>query len=169
MLADLDQRLQYGPGMRAQRIVEATFLVAAFFTADVRFAYVTLALTILQVISPRLAPVALAVAAFVPAPREHLLGDLYFDFAGTRGACAIALVLQLTALALVRSGHEAVGFVLLAMPTASLLLSPTVGFCCGCAVYVGIRQALVKLGVAKRYVDGTCDIRIDGTQTQRHQ
>ncbi len=169
MLSDLDQRLQYGPGMRAQRLVEAGFLIAAFFTHDIRFAYATLALTLLQAVSPRLVPVALSVALFVPAPREHLLGDLYFDFSGTRGACAISTVVQLAAIWLVRAGHDAAGYVILAVPTASFLLSPTVGFCCGCAVYVAGRHVLVKLGLAKRYANGTCDIRIDGTQAHRHQ
>src|SRR6185503_11097031 len=94
MLEDLDRRLQYGPGMRAQRLVEAGFLVAAFFTGDIRLAWVTLALTVLQSVSPRLVPVALGVAAFVPPPKAHRLGDLYFDLAGTRGACAISVLVQ---------------------------------------------------------------------------
>src|SRR5439155_26556513 len=87
MSRDLDKRLQYGPGMRVQRLVEAAFLIATFFSGDIRLAYVTLGLTALQALSPRLVPVAVLVAAFVPPPREHRLGDLYFDFAGTRGAC----------------------------------------------------------------------------------
>ena len=35
-----DRELQYGPGMRVQRLAEAGFLVAAIFSQDVRFAYV---------------------------------------------------------------------------------------------------------------------------------
>src|SRR5437899_963431 len=80
MFRDLDKRLQYGPGMRVQRVVEAAFLIAAFFSGDIRLAYVTLGFTVLQALSPRLVPVAVLVAAFVPAPRAHKLGDLYFDF-----------------------------------------------------------------------------------------
>ena len=54
MLHELDRRLQYGPGMRVHRLVEAGFLIAAFFSGDVRFAYVTLGLGVLQTVSARL-------------------------------------------------------------------------------------------------------------------
>jgi hypothetical protein len=33
-----DRELQYGPGMRVQRLTEAAFLVAALVAQDVRFA-----------------------------------------------------------------------------------------------------------------------------------
>lgn len=125
MIAELDRRLQYGPGMRVQRMVEAALLIGTFFTGDLRLAYVVLASTVLQTLSPRFVPVALVVSAFVRSPAEHRLSDLYFDFAGTRGACVLA---------------------------------PTVGFCCGCAVYVGMRELLVRAGIAKRYAHGACDI-----------
>jgi hypothetical protein len=167
MLRDVDKRLQYGPGMRAQRLVEAGCLIATFFTGDLRFAYITFALTTLQALSGRFVPVALLVAAFVPAPREHRLSDLYFDLAGVRGACAISVVVQAGGLWLVRSGHPVVGYLILAVPTASFVLSPTVGFCCGCAVYVGLREVLVRLGVTKRYANGACDVDIDGSEAPR--
>jgi hypothetical protein len=169
MLRELDRRLQYGPAMRAQRVVEAGFLIAAFFCGDVRFAYVTLGLTILQATSGRLVPVALAVAAFVPAPREHRLSDLYFDLAGTRGACAISVFVQAGGIWLVEHGHPTAGYMILAVPTASFVLAPTVGFCCGCAVYVAIRDVLARLGISKRYADGACDIEIDGQEATDHQ
>jgi hypothetical protein len=147
--------------MRVQRLFEAAFLIAAFFTADLRFAYVTLGLTLLQAISPRLVPIAVVVAAFVRTPSHHTLSDLYFDSAGTRGACALAAIAQVVAIVLVRSGHEVLGYAALTMPTASFLLAPTVGFCSGCAVYVGLRDVLARAGVVKRYAHGACDIDID--------
>ncbi len=168
-LADLDKRLQYGPAMRVQRIAEAAFYVLAFFTGDIRFAYVTLASTALQALSPRFVPIALCVAAFVRAPAEHRLGDLYFDFAGTRGACAISVFVQGGGIWLVRSGHEVIGYAILTVPTASFLLAPTLGFCCGCAVYVGLRDLLVRAGVAKRYANGACDIDIDTSKLADRQ
>jgi hypothetical protein len=169
MLRALDERLQYGPGMRVQRVVEAAFLIAAFFASDIRFAYVTLGLTVLQALSGRLVPVALVVAAFVPAPREHRLSDLYFDLRGTRGACAISVFVQGAGIWLAEHGNAAAGYMILAVPTASFVLAPTVGFCCGCAVYVAMRDVLVRLGLSKRYADGACDIDIDGQKAARHQ
>src|SRR5688500_19522359 len=100
ILGELDRRLQYGVGMRAQRFFEASLLVATFFTGEVRFAYVTLALNALQVISPRLAPIAVAVSLVVKPPEDHALGDLYFDLAGTRGASLLATIAQGMALLL---------------------------------------------------------------------
>lgn len=167
MFAELDRRLQYGPGMRAQRMVEAGFLIAAFFAGDIRFSYVTLGLTVLQAVSPRLVPVALGVATFVPAPKEHRLSDLYFDLAGTRGACAISVLVQVAGIWLVRDGHSAWGWLVLAFPTASFLLAPTVGFCCGCAFYVAGREVLARLGLAKRYANGACDINVDAATAAR--
>jgi hypothetical protein len=165
MLADLDRRLQYGPGMRVQRIVEATLLIGTFFTGDLRLAWAAVVLTALQALSPRLVPVALVVSAFVRAPTDHHIGDLYFDLSGTRGACAIAIFVQVGAISLVKSGHDVIGYAILAFPTASVLLAPTVGFCCGCGVYVGLRELLVRAGVVKRYAHGACDIET----ASRHQ
>jgi hypothetical protein len=169
MLRELDRRLQYGPGMRVQRLVEAGCLIATFFTGDIRFAYVTLTLSVLQALSGRLVPVALVIAAFVPAPRDPRRSDLFFDLAGIRGASAISVFVQAGGLWLLRAGHEGLGYLILAVPTASFVLSPTVGFCCGCAFYVGVRELLVKLGVIKRYANGACDIDIDGSEASRPQ
>jgi hypothetical protein len=159
MLEELDRRLQYGPGMRVQRFVEAAFLLASVFSSDLRFAWVTFGLTVLQAVSPRLVPVAAAVATFVPL-KAHALGDLYFDLAGTRGACAISAVVQAVGLWLVHSEHPALGFLLLTMPAASFLLSPTVGFCCGCACYVFARSTLARLGLIERNADDACDVDV---------
>lgn len=169
MLREVDRRLQYGPGMRVQRLVEAGLLIAAFFAGDIRFAYVALGLTVLQALSGRLVPIAWTVATFVPAPREHRLSDLYFDLRGTRGACAISVFVQAAGIWLAEHGHGVVGYMILAVPTASFVLAPTVGFCCGCAVYVAMRDVLVRLGLSKRYADGACDIDIDGEEVARHQ
>jgi hypothetical protein len=169
MLSELDRRLQYGPGMRAQRLVEAFCLLLAIFTTDLRYAYVTLALSVLQAVSGRLVPVAWAVAAFVPAPSEHRLSDLYYDLAGTRGACAISVIVQLAGIGLVRTGLEVAGYLVLTVPTASFVLAPTVGFCCGCSVYVGLREVLVRLGVSKRYANDTCDVAIRHSEAPSHQ
>ena len=156
--------------MRVQRSVEAAFLIAAFFTGDVRFAYVTLGLSVLQAISGRLVPVALAVALFTPARRTHELSDLYFDLKGTRGACAISMFVQLGGIALVHAGRTAMGFMVLTIPTASFVLAPSVGFCCGCALYVISGDALARLGVVKRHADGACDVDIGRTdQAPGHQ
>jgi hypothetical protein len=169
MFAELDKRLQYGPGMRAQRLVEAALLVGALFTRDLRWAYAVLALTALQALSPRLVPVALVVSAFKRAPTQYRLGDLYFDLAATRGACAISLFVQAAGIWLVRSGHDVVGYASLTMPAASFVLAPTVGFCCGCSVYVGLRSLLARAGIATRYAHDACDIDIDGSEAPSHQ
>ena len=168
MLRELDQRIQYGPGMRVQRVVEATFLIAAFFLGDIRLAYVTLASSLLQAISGRLVPVAWVVAAFVPAPQKYERSGIYFDLKGTQGASAIASCVLGTGIWLVQHGHPTAGFMLVALPTASLVIAPAVGFCCGCAIYIGLRDVLVRLGLSKRYAHGACDIDIDGEKTARH-
>ena len=66
-----DRELQFGPGMRVQRLVEAGFIISALFTQDVRFVYVTFVLTVLQVLSPRWVPVAIVVARLAPFRGEH--------------------------------------------------------------------------------------------------
>lgn len=156
-LAALDRALQYGPGMRAQRLVEALFLISAFFAADVRLVYPALAFSALQTLSPRLVPVAWIASAVMPR-RDPRASDLYFDLGGVRGACAVSTAMMVAGVALVHAGHPGWGFVLLAAPTASLVLSPTVGFCCGCAFYVAGREALSRLGVVRRIPDGACDV-----------
>jgi hypothetical protein len=160
VLDDLDRRLQYGPGMRVQRIVEGAFLVAAIFSGELRLAWVTLALTALQALSPRLAIVALVAGRWSRPRATHELGDLYFDLAGSRGACIASVIVQAGGLWLAHLGHPGWGMLVLAIPTASFLLASTVGFCCGCAAYVLGRSLLAKLGLAQRYADGACDVRI---------
>lgn len=167
LLDELDKRLQYGPAMRVQRGVEALFLGAAFFANDLRFAWVTFALTVLQAISPRLALVGVIVAAFKPAKAEHALGDLYFDLSGSRGACAISALVQGAGFWLAHVGHPAWGMLVLALPAASFLLAPTVGFCCGCACYVAARDGLVRLGILERFRNDSSDIDV-GQTAPRH-
>jgi hypothetical protein len=159
---DTDRELQFGPGMRVQRLVEAAFLVAAIFARDARFAWVTFALTLLQVLSPRWAPVALVVARLVRFRGVHHIGDLYFDLGGSRGACSISVVVQGVALGLVAGGWPTAGFVLLAVPAASFLIAPTLGFCAGCWFYVLGRDWLARHAWLKRGSDGYRDIAVDG-------
>jgi hypothetical protein len=135
-LTEFDHRLQYGRGLRVQRLVEAGFLIAALLGADLRFSWVTLGSTLLQALSPRLAPVAAVIA------------------------CAMSAVVQALALGLVHLGHTSAGLLLLALPAASFVLSPTVGFCAGCSVYVGLRELGVALGVRGRGVHGACDVEL---------
>jgi len=163
-----DRELQYGPGMRVQRLTEAAFLVAAIFSQDVRFAYVTFALTILQVLSPRWVPVARPVARLVRFRGEHRIGDLYFDLDGIRGACALSVVVQGIGLGLVLAGWPTAGFIVLAVPTASFLIAPTLGFCAGCWFYVLGRDWLARHGWLKRGSDDFNDLTVDG-ESPRHQ
>ncbi|HWT21344.1 MAG TPA: DUF4395 family protein [Variovorax sp.] len=165
---DTDRELQFGPGMRVQRLTEAGFMVAAIFTQDVRFAYVTFALTFLQMLSPRWVPVARLVARLVRFRGEHRIGDLYFDLGGTRGACALSVVVQAAGLGLVRAGWPTAGFVVLAVPTASFLIAPTLGFCAGCWFYVLGRDWLVRRGWLKRGFNEFSDLTIDG-ESPSHQ
>lgn len=156
-IAALDHALQYGPGLRVQRIVEALFLLGTFFTGDLRPAYATLALVSLQALSPRLAPVAWVAAALAPT-RAARPSDLYFDLAGSRGACAASAAVLLLGIVLVHAGHPGWGFFVLTMPTASFVLSPTVGFCTGCAVYVWGRELASRLGPERRLPHGAKDV-----------
>src|SRR5687768_1924766 len=110
---NIDRELQFGPGMRVQRLAEAAFLLVALFTQDVRFAYVTFAMTFLQAMSPRWAPVALVVAWLVRFRGEHRIRDLYFDLGGSRGACALSVVVQAMGLGLVWAGWPIAGFIIL--------------------------------------------------------
>ena len=159
--AEIDRRLQLGPAMRVQRIVQAGLLLVTIFSGDFRLAYLALALTALEVIQPRLALVALVVALFKRAPNRHRLGDLYFDLGGSRGAAFIATVMQCIGLALATSRYDGVGRVVLAMPTASFLLSPTLGFCAGCWFYVVGRDVLARVGLVSSKIEGARDVSID--------
>ena len=165
---DTDRELQYGPGMRVQRLAEAAFLLAAIFSQDVRFAYVTLALTALQALSPRWVPIAQVVARLVRFRGDHRIGDLYFDLQGVRGACVLSLVVQLIGLALVEAGQPVAGFMVLTVPTASFLMAPTLGFCAGCWFYVLGRDWLARHGWLKGGFDDFSDITVDG-ENPRHQ
>lgn len=165
---DIDRELRFGPGMRVQRLAEAGFLVAALFTQDVRLALVTFLLTLLQALSPRWVPVALVVARLLPFEGRHRIGDMYFDLRGSRGACAISVVVQALAIALVATGQPAAGFIVLAVPTASFLMGPTLGFCAGCWFYVLGRDWLVRHAWVRRNFDELDDIPIGG-QAQRDQ
>lgn len=165
---DIDRELQYGPGMRVQRLAEAGFLVAAIFSQDPRLAYVTFALTALQALSPRWVPIALVVARLVHFRGEHRISDLYFDLRGVRGACVLSFVVQLIGLALVEAGQTVAGFMVLTVPTASFLMAPTLGFCAGCWFYVLGRDWLARHGWLQRGFDDFSDITIDG-ESPRHQ
>jgi hypothetical protein len=157
-----DRELQFGPGMRVQRLVEAAFIVAALFTQDVRFVYVTFVLTVLQVLSPRWVPVAIVVARLAPFRGEHRMGDLYFDLGGIRGACMLSALVEGTAIALFWAGYPTAGFVMLTLPAASSLMAPTLGFCAGCWFYVLGRDWLARHGLLKRGFDECSDITVDG-------
>jgi hypothetical protein len=157
-----DRELQFGPGMRVQRLTEAGFLVAAIFTQDARFAYVTFALTVLQALSPRWVPVALVVARLVRFRGEHRIGDLYFDLGGIRGACTLSVLVQAIGLSLVWAGWPTAGFMVLAVPTASFLIAPTLGFCAGCWFYVLGRDWLARRGWLKGGFDDCSDLTVDG-------
>lgn len=156
------RELQFGPGMRVQRLAEASLLVVALFTQDERFAYVTFALCVLQALSPRWVPIALAVARLLPFRGEHRIGDLYFDLGGVRGASAISVLVQAFALGLVAAGYRIPGFLVLTVPAASMLMAPTLGFCAGCWFYVLGRDWLVSRGWIKGGCDDHHDIAIDG-------
>jgi hypothetical protein len=156
----LERALQFGPGMRVQRLVEAAFMIAAMFAQDVRFAYVTFFLTVLQALSPRWVPIARAVARVVRTREKHRIGDLYFDLGGIRGASAISVAVQAAGIGLVWMGYTLTGFVILTLPTASFLMAPTLGFCCGCWFYVLGRDWLVRRGWLKEGFDDIADIAI---------
>jgi hypothetical protein len=161
---DTVRELQFGPGMRAQRLTEAAFLIAAIFVQDVRFAYVTFFLTLLQAMSPRWAVVAQVVARFARFGGRHRIGDMYFDLGGSRGACALSLVVQAVCLSLIGAGYPMAGFVMLTVPTASFLIAPTLGFCAGCWFYVLGRDWFGRRGWLKGGFDDHRDIAIDGEE-----
>jgi hypothetical protein len=156
----IERALQFGPAMRIQRLAEAGFLLAAIFTQDVRFAYVTFCFTALQTLSPRWAPVGQVVARFAGPPAEHRVGDLYFDLGGIRGASAVSLLVQASGIGLVWAGYATAGLLVLTLPTASFLMAPTLGFCCGCWFYVLGRDWLARHGWLKRGFDDNRDIAI---------
>lgn len=157
-----DRELQFGPGMRVQRLVEASFLVAALFMQDERFAYVTFGLSLLQALSPRWVPIALVVARLMPFRGEHRIGDLYFDLGGVRGASVISVVVQVLGLGMIVAGYRIAGFLVLTFPAASFLMAPTLGFCAGCWFYVLGRDWVARRGWLKGGSHDLRDIPIDG-------
>lgn len=159
---DIARELQFGPGMRVQRLTEAAFLIAALFTQDLRLAAVTFGFTLLQALSPRWAPVALVVARLVRFHGQHRIGDMYFDLGGVRGACVLSLFVQGMAMGLVLAGYRTAGFIVLTVPAASFLMAPTLGFCAGCWFYVLGRDWLVRRGWLKGASDALRDIAVDG-------
>ena len=159
----LDRELQFGPGLRVQRAVAAAFLLASLLTQDLRFAYVSFALTLLEAISPRWVPVAQIVARFVRFGGAHHIGDIYFDLRGARGASAISVLVQVVGIVLVWAGQSTAGFLILTVPTASFLMAPALGFCAGCWFYVLGRDWLVRYGWVRSQFDDHEDIAIDRT------
>ena len=162
----IDRELQFGPGIRVQRLVGAAFLLAALLMQDVRFAYGTFVLTVLEALSPRWVPVAQLVARFVRFGGEHRIGDLYFDLRGSRGACAVSVFVQGAGIGLVWAGQPLAGFMVLTVPTASFLMAPTLGFCAGCWFYVMGRDWLVRHGWLRSTSHDSGDIAIDGDEDQ---
>jgi hypothetical protein len=152
-----------GSGMRAQRMTEGLLLAGSFVFDDLRPAYLAFAMLVLQVVSPYVAPVALAwliVDRKVPADR---LGNLYFDAGGGRGAAVISSLVLMTAFVLIRwAGLPTIGRVLVAAPAASCILSATVGFCAGCGYYVVGRDLLVRAGIVRGSPEGACDVDVEG-------
>ena len=105
--------------------------------------------------------------SFSREPTEHALSDLYFDLEGSRGACAISVCALLVGIGLVGQGHDVLGFLVVAMPAASFVLAPTVGFCCGCAIYVGMRETFARLGLLRRCSDEARDVSIGAASAPR--
>jgi hypothetical protein len=147
--------------MRFQRMSEGVLLLVGIATGDLIWVYAALVALVLQVISPWLVPVALLVAVVDRRLRPHALGDLYYDLAGSRGSCTISVMVFIISLGLIHGGAPVAGWILLALPAASLVLAPTVGFCAGCTFYVLFRDLLARVGLARRTVDGTRDFDIE--------
>ena len=144
-------------------MTEGLLLAGSFVFSDLRSAYVAFAMLALQVLSPLAVPVALAWAAFDRRLPPDRLGNLYYDAAGSRGACAISCVVLTTAFALIHwAGFPTLGHVLMGAPAASCILSATVGFCAGCGHYVVARDLLVRAGILRGSPEGACDVDIEG-------
>ncbi len=156
----LSLRIELGAGIRVQRALEAIVLVTAILTTDVRLVWVAFGMLAAQVISPRLAPGALLFALLRPTPKQHRISDIYNDFQGIRGACAVGVAMLTVGLVLIYSG-QAVGWVFVACPTASCLLSPTVGFCAGCTCYVFARDLVKRATNTDPRVDGASDVILE--------
>jgi hypothetical protein len=159
----LKDLLERSYAMRAQRMTEGLLLAASFVFDDLRPAHVAFAMLALQVLSPYIAPVALAWLLFDRSVPPHRLGQLYYDSAGVRGAAAISCVVLATAFALIQwAGLPILGRILIGAPAASCFLAATVGFCAGCGYYVLGRDLLVRAGLVRGTPEGACDVDVDG-------
>jgi hypothetical protein len=155
----MQERLERGYGMRAQRVTEGLLLAATFLFEDLRPGYLAFAMLATQVLWPLAAPVALLWATVDPRIPPDRLGNLYFDRGGIRGASLISCVVLASASALVRwSSVPWLGRILIGAPAASCLLAATVGFCAGCGHYVLGRDLLVRAGVVRGTPEGACDV-----------
>lgn len=159
--------MELGPGMRVQRAVEGLVLLAAILTLELRLAYIVFGLLAAQVVWPTAAPIAWLVRLFRPPPARHRIGDLYFDLGASRGSCLVSLLVHAAAFLLIAYGPSWLGWWLLAAPTASLLLSATVGFCAGCGIFVGSCDALRRLGLLRRREHARQSFALDDGATDR--
>ena len=96
----MQDRLERGYGMRAQRVAEGLLLAATFLFDDLRPGYVAFAMLATQVIWPLACPVALLWALFDRRIPPDRLGNLYFDRSGVRGASFISCLALAAAFAL---------------------------------------------------------------------
>jgi len=159
--------LELGPGMRVQRAAEGLVLLLAILSLDLRLAYVTFALLAAQVVWPKAAPLAWLVLALRRPPERHRIGDLYFDLGASRGSCLVSVLMHAVAFVLIGYGPAWLGWLFLAAPTASLLLSATVGFCAGCGVYVGLCDGLRRLGLLRRHEHARQSFALDDAAPDR--
>ena len=142
----LVDRLERGYAMRVERAIEAALLISSFFFDTLVPVYLVLVLFLLQVIWPVMSPFALMWLLFERRVPPARLGNLYFDVAGSRGACFVSCLVLGTGLAAMHAGFPVVGRLFLAAPCASCILAPTVGFCAGCGYYVLGRDLMVRAG-----------------------
>ena len=156
----LSLRIELGSGMRFERLLEGLALVAAILTSDTRLAWGVLVLLVAQVISPVLAPVALLVNMLQAAPERHRISDIYNDLQCTRGASAVAATMLSCGLFLLHGGSD-LGWVFVACPTASCLLSTTVGFCAGGTCFALGRELWYRATQKDPHVDGASDVILE--------
>lgn len=158
-------RLERGYGMRVERGVEGTLLLATFVTGELRTAYLAFGLLAVQaVVSPVLSPFALLYAAVDHRDRRARLGDVYYDATGSRGAAAISCAIMAVAFLLIHLGVPYAGQLLLGAPCASCLLAATVGFCAGCGYFVLGRDLVVRAAP-----EGAVDVDLELGDADQHQ
>ncbi len=141
--------------MRVEHGVEGLLILATLVFADLRPTCVASVLFALQVVSPYASPFAIVWTFLDRKQRPHRLGDIYYDMAGVRGASAIALVVSVLALLLIRAGVPVAGQLLLGAQCASCLLAATTGFCAGIGHYVLGRDLIVH-----RMPEGAADVQL---------